>query len=90
MNRGTSIGTIIDISNPLTKDTTAVSLFVFLVIIGRVVSIAVAPPKAIVSKNPMYFAVTGINIIAKNRKAYKPKNGNSQKDFFNVHYLLIN
>ena len=49
MKIGTIIGTIIDIKSPLMKDITAVSLLVFLVIIGRVVSIAVAPPKDIVS-----------------------------------------
>ena len=64
MMNGTIIGTNNDKVTPVINETTAVFPSVALEMIGRVVSIAVAPAGAILSNFPIYLAIRGMVIIA--------------------------
>ena len=73
-NIGTRIGTSVDKIRPVENDRIAVSLLVFLEMIGNVVSIAVAPAGAIASINPIRVAMIGISAIANTSRMTFVKN----------------
>lgn len=77
-NNGTRIGTSVDKIKPVENDKMAVSLLVFCEIIGRVVSMAVAPAGEMASMKPIRFAMMGIKAMAKTSLMTFVKNANTE------------
>lgn len=77
-NIGTRIGTSVDKIRPVENERMAVSLLVFLEMMGSVVSIAVAPAGAIASIKPTRVAMMGIIAIANTSRMTFVKNAKTE------------
>ena len=75
---GTRIGTSVDKIKPVENERIAVSLLVFLEMMGSVVSIAVAPAGAIASIKPTRVAMIGMIAMANTSRMTLVKNANTE------------